>query len=105
MLINALKLLVTMVWFSAIDGCPLGYICDEDTKYKTSCSEIREVPIDFAFGDYFGGVYCPAGIDHMRNCPKGYYCPTPAEKYPCPEVRENCSISSKIVTGPSIFHA
>ena len=38
-------------------------------------------------GDLYGGLYCGENRtgDNMLNCEIGYYCPTPEEKYICPE--------------------
>ena len=42
--------------------------------------------LPFSVGDVYAGTYCGEDRegDGIMNCPRGYYCPTPEEKYICP---------------------
>lgn len=63
--------------------CPLGFACGENDM--VNCTELRLVARDdFKIGDIYAGIYCEHEADQIRNCPVGYYCPTPEEKYICP---------------------
>jgi hypothetical protein len=64
--------------------CPLGFICDENLRYKANCTEIRQIPIDYKFGDLFAGGYCAEDDLKMTNCPLGQYCETPEVAEVCP---------------------
>jgi len=50
----------------------------------TNCSHVRQLTIDVSFGDVYGGIYCPEGLNSMINCPIGSYCPSPEEQLECP---------------------
>jgi hypothetical protein len=62
----------------------LGFICDENLRYKANCTEIRQIPIDYKFGDLFAGSSCAEGDLKMTNCPIGKYCETPEVVEVCP---------------------
>lgn len=64
--------------------CPLGFICN-GWGGTASCLELQKNVRDvLQVGDVLAGIHCPEGLDTIRNCPLGKYCPTPSEVLPCP---------------------
>jgi hypothetical protein len=61
-------------------NCPLGFICEG--VIQRSCDLLRAQARDeFAFGDIFGGIYCPEGSSVLENCPVGSFCVNPVSQY------------------------
>lgn len=64
------------------EACELGYLCENDLKIN--CTVLQGLPIAAGFGDIHAGLSCPANVSTYRNCPAGFYCPTPEAVVPCP---------------------
>ena len=54
-------------------SCPNGFVCNEVRTYMSNCSDIRQMTITLQLGDLYGGVYCPAGANLLKNCPEGMF--------------------------------
>ena len=61
------------------EPCPNGYLCERVGNISLgafSCDELaRMANGEYGFGDILAGVWCPENVLHLRNCPRGYYCP------------------------------
>jgi len=71
-------------------ACPPGMICPNRTAAEP-CKEGWFCPLgSFTYLDVLecnvSGTYCPEGSEVPTNaCPKGFYCPTPKQKFSCPK--------------------
>ena len=76
--------------------CPDGYICDPypercsvgescSKNTKTNCVYTQFLASAMGYDNILNGTYCEEGSAYIRNCPRGYYCPTAAEKIACPK--------------------
>mmetsp|Transcript_17412 Transcript_17412/g.40037 ORF Transcript_17412/g.40037 Transcript_17412/m.40037 type:complete len:1463 (+) Transcript_17412:134-4522(+) len=67
-----------------VESCPSGMTCSYDEM--ANCTVLAAQYNDtFRLGNVLGGIYCgDNGLNEIKNCPRGSYCPNPETKLPCP---------------------